>query len=60
MDALLPFHDQPDTPDRPELGITHLGGRGLMIIDGLARDWGAYRKADGKVVWVMVSPPDGP
>jgi hypothetical protein len=25
MDALLPFHDQPDTPHQPELGITHLG-----------------------------------
>jgi hypothetical protein len=25
MDALLPFHDQDDTPHRPELGITHLG-----------------------------------
>jgi hypothetical protein len=24
MDALLPFHDQPDTPHQPELGITHL------------------------------------
>jgi hypothetical protein len=35
-----------------------LGGRGLMIIDSLAKDWGADRKADGKVVWVMLSPPD--
>ena len=25
MDALLPFHDQGDTPDRAEFGITHLG-----------------------------------
>jgi hypothetical protein len=24
MGALLPFHDQPDTPYRPESGITHL------------------------------------
>jgi anti-sigma regulatory factor (Ser/Thr protein kinase) len=37
-----------------------IGGRGLVIIDGVAKDWGAYRKADGKVVWATVSPPDNP
>jgi hypothetical protein len=36
MDALLPCPDQPDTPHRPQFGITHLGD-----------DWLAaqYRKA---------------
>lgn len=30
------------------------GGRGLMLIEYMASDWGAYRMADGKVVWVVV------
>jgi anti-sigma regulatory factor (Ser/Thr protein kinase) len=30
------------------------GGRGLLLVDALSADWGAYRKADGKVVWVMI------
>jgi anti-sigma regulatory factor (Ser/Thr protein kinase) len=31
------------------------GGRGLMLVDALAKDWGSYRKAGGgKVVWVMI------
>jgi hypothetical protein len=47
-------------PVRHDADPDDMGGRGLMIIDGLAKDWGAYRKADGKVVWVMVSPPGRP
>jgi hypothetical protein len=30
-------------------------GRGLMIVDALSADWGAYREADGKVVWAPVA-----
>jgi anti-sigma regulatory factor (Ser/Thr protein kinase) len=29
-------------------------GRGLMLVEALGKDWGSYRKADGKVVWVLV------
>jgi anti-sigma regulatory factor (Ser/Thr protein kinase) len=29
-------------------------GRGLMLVNSLAKDWGAYREASGKVVWVML------
>jgi anti-sigma regulatory factor (Ser/Thr protein kinase) len=49
-----------EMPVRRNADPDDMGGRGLMIIDGLAKDWGAYRKADGKVVWALVSPPDGP
>jgi anti-sigma regulatory factor (Ser/Thr protein kinase) len=31
-------------------------GRGLMLVAALGKDWGYYRKAEGKVVWVMVAP----
>jgi anti-sigma regulatory factor (Ser/Thr protein kinase) len=30
-------------------------GRGLLLVEALGADWGAYRKEDGKVVWVTVS-----
>jgi len=32
-------------------------GRGLMLVAALGRDWGAYRKFEGKVVWVIVADP---
>lgn len=32
------------------------GGRGLMLVEALGKEWGAYRKAEGgKVVWVMIT-----
>lgn len=30
------------------------GGRGLMLVEYMANDWGAHRMADGKVVWAVV------
>jgi hypothetical protein len=30
-------------------------GRGLLLVAALGKDWGAYRKAEGKVVWVTVA-----
>jgi anti-sigma regulatory factor (Ser/Thr protein kinase) len=44
-----------EMPVRQEAGLGDDGGRGLLIIDTLAKDWGTYRKADGKVVWALVS-----
>jgi anti-sigma regulatory factor (Ser/Thr protein kinase) len=34
-------------------------GRGLLLVSALGKDWGAYRKTQGKVVWVMITT-DGP
>jgi anti-sigma regulatory factor (Ser/Thr protein kinase) len=48
-----------EMPVRRDANADDLGGRGLMIIDSLAKEWGAYRKAGGKVVWVMLSPAGG-
>jgi hypothetical protein len=31
------------------------GGRGLLLIETLGKDWGAYRKTDGKVVWCLIA-----
>jgi len=47
-------------PVRHAAGPSDDGGRGLMIIDALSADWGSYREADGKVVWVMISSAQGP
>jgi anti-sigma regulatory factor (Ser/Thr protein kinase) len=37
-----------------------VGGRGLLLVETLGKDWGAYREAEGKVVWVLVSSPADP
>jgi len=31
-------------------------GRGLLLVESLSAGWGSYRKADGKVVWAIISP----
>ena len=44
----MPVLQEPDT------GAA--GGRGLMIVEALSKDWGAYRSAAprGKIVWAVV------
>ncbi|MFB9235317.1 ATP-binding protein [Plantactinospora siamensis] len=37
---------------------TSAGGRGLLLIDTVARRWGASELADGKVVWAALYPED--
>lgn len=44
-----------EMPVRQEAGPDDSGGRGLVIISTLAKDWGTLRKADGKVVWAMIA-----
>jgi anti-sigma regulatory factor (Ser/Thr protein kinase) len=34
------------------------GGRGLLLAETLSKDWGTYRKTEGKVVWVMITVAD--
>jgi anti-sigma regulatory factor (Ser/Thr protein kinase) len=43
-------------PARRDAGPDEDSGRGLMLVEALAKDWGAYRQVDGgKVVWVMLA-----
>ncbi|MFC4611251.1 ATP-binding protein [Streptomyces maoxianensis] len=35
------------------------GGRGLFLVETLARAWGWHRERHGKVVWALVSRPQG-
>jgi anti-sigma regulatory factor (Ser/Thr protein kinase) len=44
-----------DMPVRQDAGPDEIGGRGLLLVETLAKDWGAYRVAHGKVVWVLIS-----
>jgi anti-sigma regulatory factor (Ser/Thr protein kinase) len=37
-----------------------IGGRGLLLVDTVARRWGTTVLADGKVVWAAFSPEDEP
>jgi len=44
-----------DMPARQNAAADDEGGRGLMLVDALAKDWGTYRKTDGKVVWCLIT-----
>ena len=44
-----------ELPERTDVGSDSATGRGLMIVDALSADWGAYREADSKVVWALVA-----
>lgn len=44
----MPVRKDTLTPDEE-------GGRGLMLVVALGKEWGAYRKTEGKVVWVMIT-----
>jgi anti-sigma regulatory factor (Ser/Thr protein kinase) len=41
-------------PARQDASPDDESGRGLMLVDCLASEWGAYRKEAGKVVWVIL------
>ena len=49
-----------EMPVRRDGGAGDEAGRGLMLVDALASERGAYREADGKVVWVLIRPSGDP
>jgi anti-sigma regulatory factor (Ser/Thr protein kinase) len=44
-----------ELPEHSDAGPDSDSGRGLMIVDALSADWGAYREAGGKVVWALAA-----
>lgn len=44
----------PDVPALQEADLTRERGRGLLLVDLLADDWGHHRTDGGKVVWCKV------
>jgi len=49
-----------DMPARRDARPDDVSGRGLLLVETLGKDWGAYRAAGGKVVWVLISLPADP
>jgi len=49
------WDDSDEIPVRQESDPEDERGRGLILVDTLSKEWGSYRKAEGKVVWVLVS-----
>jgi anti-anti-sigma regulatory factor len=49
-DAKVPRFQGPVPP-------TSYGGRGLLLINAVSRQWGALRLDDGKVVWALIHRP---
>jgi anti-sigma regulatory factor (Ser/Thr protein kinase) len=45
-----------EMPAPRDAGIDEESGRGLMLVESLGSDWGAYRKTTGKTVWVKINP----
>jgi anti-sigma regulatory factor (Ser/Thr protein kinase) len=45
-----------EMPVRRNAAVDDESGRGLMLVESLSIEWGAYRKAAGKVVWVKIDP----
>jgi hypothetical protein len=43
-----------EMPVRKDVGPDDESGRGLMLVESLGQDWGAYREQNGKVVWVVI------
>jgi anti-sigma regulatory factor (Ser/Thr protein kinase) len=43
-----------EMPVRQDAGPDAISGRGLLLVESLSHDWGTYRAAKGKVVWVSL------
>jgi anti-sigma regulatory factor (Ser/Thr protein kinase) len=44
----------PNEPERRDGSVDAEGGRGLMIVDAIASDWGVVRLGEAKSVWVLL------
>ncbi|MFJ6251838.1 MULTISPECIES: SpoIIE family protein phosphatase [unclassified Streptomyces] len=52
--------DSPQLPRQRRARDTDEGGRGLLVVNRLARRWGATRLSGGKVVWFELGLPSKP
>jgi hypothetical protein len=44
-------------PERKEVDLEAVGGRGLLLVEALSAEWGTYtpERSTGKVVWALVA-----
>ena len=44
-------------PERKEVDLEAVGGRGLLLVEALSAEWGTYtpEQSTGKVVWALVA-----
>jgi anti-sigma regulatory factor (Ser/Thr protein kinase) len=55
ISVIIHIEDPSDEmPVRQQVSPDEENGRGLMLVEALGKDWGVYRKAGSKVVWVMI------
>jgi anti-sigma regulatory factor (Ser/Thr protein kinase) len=47
--------DEPVQPCSRAAGAESEGGRGMLIVDAVASDWGAFATPRGKIVWFEVA-----
>jgi anti-sigma regulatory factor (Ser/Thr protein kinase) len=52
--AIHVWDSNDEMPVREDVGPEDECGRGLMLVESLGQDWGAYREQNGKVVWVVI------
>jgi anti-sigma regulatory factor (Ser/Thr protein kinase) len=44
-----------EMPARKDPSLDDESGRGLLLVESLSKDWGAYRTVPGKVVWAKLT-----
>jgi hypothetical protein len=44
-------------PERKEVDLEAVGGRGLLLVEALSAEWGTYtpERSTGKIVWALVA-----
>jgi hypothetical protein len=44
-------------PERKDVDLEAVGGRGLLLVETLSAEWGTYtpKQSSGKVVWALVT-----
>jgi two-component sensor histidine kinase len=58
--ALIQVWDASDgLPERPQLDLDAAGGRGLLLVETLAKEWGTAKpsRPSGKAVWAICTEP---
>lgn len=60
--VLIEVHDHSEAaPDRRRRSVDRVDGRGLLLVEACAKDWGwRLEEHGGKTVWALVGEPETP